>query len=112
MVSGFSVKGRRSKSRVGDGQNAPSGCCEFGCIGILPIKLVAPITEWKAHFKNNIWHVRVDPDHHNGLTKSGAIDALQLRTVDFSRFADRLGYLSAAKMDEVVAAIAVVIEYQ
>ncbi len=93
-------------------KSRPAVVVSSDAFGILPIKMVAPITEWKAHFRNNIWHVRVDPDQHNGLTKSGAIDALQLRTVDFSRFTERLGYLSAAKMEEVVAAIAVVIEYQ
>lgn len=26
-------------------------------VGILPIKLVAPLTEWKDYFKDNVWHI-------------------------------------------------------
>jgi len=36
-------------------------------IGALPIRLVAPLTEWKDYFEPNIWHVRVEPDNENGL---------------------------------------------
>jgi len=90
----------------------PAVVMSSDALGILPIQLVAPITEWKSHFKNNIWHVRIDPDQNNGLTKSGAIDALQLRTVDLSRFVKRISFLSAVQMEDVVGAIAIVIEYQ
>ena len=27
-------------------------------VGILPIKLVAPLTEWKARLAGNLWHVK------------------------------------------------------
>ena len=30
-------------------------------VGRLPIKLVAPLTDWKEYFAPNIWHVRIDP---------------------------------------------------
>ncbi len=36
-------------------------------VGRLPIKLVAPVTDWKPPFTPNIWHVRIDPDPNNGL---------------------------------------------
>ena len=79
--------------------------------GRLPIKLIAPITEWKAQFEDNLWHVRVEPDGANGLTKVSAVDALQLRGVDVRRLARRMGRCSAAHMEEITAAIALVVEY-
>jgi mRNA interferase MazF len=80
-------------------------------VGILPIKLVAPITDWKAHFAPNVWFVRIDPEPANGLTKSSAADVLQLRGMDRQRFIQRLGTVTADKMEEIVLAIGAVIEY-
>jgi len=81
-------------------------------IGKLHIRLVAPITEWKDAFLNNLWHVRIDPDKSNGLTKTSAIDVLQLRGVDMRRFDKKIGKVSAMQIEEIVAAIAAVIEFR
>lgn len=55
-------------------------------MGKLPIKLTAPITEWKNYFTGNLWHVKVEPDDSNSLTKISAIDTLQIRGIDIKRF--------------------------
>jgi mRNA interferase MazF len=81
-------------------------------VGKLPIKLIAPITDWKPTFANSYWHVRIDPDSANGLTKVSAVDALQLRGVDVGRLLKRIGLVSAPAMQEIAAAIAAVVEYQ
>ncbi len=80
-------------------------------VGRLPIKLVAPITDWKEYFAPNIWHVRIDPDLTNGLTKVSAVDTLQLRGMDRQRFIRKLGQVLAPTLDEIVLAIAAIIEY-
>ena len=80
-------------------------------VGALPIKLIAPLTEWKDYFARNVWHVKVVPDSANGLTKTSAIDTLQLRGVDTQRFVQKLGSVSPAVMRSVAAAIAAVVEY-
>jgi mRNA interferase MazF len=80
-------------------------------VGRLPIKLVAPITDWKDHYTANIWHVRIDPDTHNGLTKPSAVDALQLRGLDHRRFVRRMGEVTPDVLEEIVLAVAAVIEY-
>jgi mRNA interferase MazF len=80
-------------------------------VGVLPIKLVAPITEWKDYLAQNVWHVKIVPDPTNGLTKTSAVDALQLRGVDAQRFVEKLGSVSPVVMKSIVAAIAAVIEY-
>lgn len=81
-------------------------------IGKLPIKLIAPITGWKEIFTNNLWHVKIQPNIINGLTKDSAVDTLQVRGVDISRFRNKIGYLSAEEMDEIVTAIAAIVEYE
>ena len=80
-------------------------------VGRLPIKLVAPITDWKEYLAPNIWHVRIDPDLANGLTKVSAVDTLQLRGMDRQRFIRKLGQVSAPTLEEIVLAIAAIIEY-
>ena len=80
-------------------------------VGRLPVKLVAPLTDWKTHYASNIWHVRIDPDSINGLVKPSAVDALQLRGMDQQRFVRRLGQISEETLEEITLAIAAVIEY-
>ena len=74
-------------------------------IGRLPIKLVAPVTDWKPYFARNIWHVKLEPSAANGLSKPSAVDALQLRGIDLRRFIRRLGCIS----DETLAAISIAV---
>jgi mRNA interferase MazF len=65
----------------------------------------------EGHFVSNVWLVKLVPDASNGLTKTSAVDTLQLRGVDTQRFRDKLGALSVADMRSIVAAIAGVIEF-
>lgn len=90
----------------------PTVVVSSDAVGRLPIKLVAPITEWKAAFTTNLWHVRIDPVGSNGLSKVSTVDVLQLRGVDTRRFVQRLGRLTADQMEEIAAAIAAIVEYQ
>lgn len=90
----------------------PAVVVSSDAIGKLPIKLIAPITDCPAYFATNLWHVRIDPDTTNGLMKVSAVDALQLRGMDTQRFIRQLGQVSETTMEEIVVAIATVVEYQ
>jgi mRNA interferase MazF len=46
-------------------------------IGILPLKVVVPITDWKDHYSKAPWMVRLDPTAENGLTKSSSADTFK-----------------------------------
>ena len=89
----------------------PAVVVSSDAVGRLPIKLVAPVTDWKDYFAPNIWHVRIDPDPSNGLIKVSAVDTLQLRGIDHRRFVRKLGQVSATRMEEIVLAIAAIVEY-
>jgi mRNA interferase MazF len=92
-------------------KSRPAVVVSSDAVGRLPIKLVAPLTDWKTHYASNIWHVRIDPDSSNGLVKASAVDALQLRGMDQQRFVRRFGQISEETMEEITLAIAAVIEY-
>ena len=90
----------------------PAVIISSDAVGKLPIKLIAPITDWKEYFNQNLWHIKLEPNVENGLSKLSAVDALQLRGVDVQRFIQKLGQLSDETMVEITIAIAAVIEYQ
>ena len=81
-------------------------------LGILPVHVVVPITDWKDRYARNLWHIKIANDPLNGLDKVSAIDVLQIRSVSTERLTRKLGRVSSAMMEEIVAAIAAVIEYQ
>lgn len=78
-------------------------------VGALPLKIIVPITDWKVHYAVAAWMVRVDPDSANGLSKTSAADAFQVRSVSQQRFVKQIGQLSATLMDEIATALATVL---
>ncbi len=53
--------------------------------------------------------VRLDPDKTNNLVKSSAVDTFQVRSLAEERFKRKLGKISDAKMEEIVEALAIVL---
>jgi len=79
-------------------------------VGILPLKVIVAITDWKDRYAVAPWMVRLDPDRNNGLTKPSAADAFQVRSVAQQRFARRLGNISGDQLREITAALASVLK--
>lgn len=75
-------------------------------IGRLPLRLVVPITDWKAHYSSFPWFVELPATSTNGLSKDSGADAFQTKSISLSRFVDRLGEVTASQLDEVAEAIA------
>lgn len=88
----------------------PAVVLSSDALGVLPLKLVAPLTAWRPQFEWNPWHILVEPGNGNGLTKRSAIDALQIRSLDVGRFREKVGRLPADLMEEVALAVALVVE--
>lgn len=78
-------------------------------IGILPLKVIVPITEWKSRYEVAPWLVRLEPDGDNGLQKISAADAFQVRSVAQERFVRLVGRLSERPMREIATALALVL---
>ena len=89
----------------------PAVVVSSDAVGRLPIKLVAPITDWKDYFSDNLWHVKIEPNRENGLSKTSAVDALQIRGMDTQRFIEKLGEVEETILEEILLAIVSVIEY-
>lgn len=81
-------------------------------VGILPLKVIVPITEWRDRYAVAPWMVRLEPTPENGLDKPSAADAFQIRSVAQQRLVRRLGRLSELTMQEVTSALAVVLSIE
>ena len=81
-------------------------------VGKLAIRVVVPVTTWKDEFSDNIWMVRLEPDESNGLERVSTADALQVRSLSLERFIEKLGQVPSEVLDDITAAIAIVVEYQ
>jgi mRNA interferase MazF len=74
-------------------------------IGILPLKVVVPLTEWKERYGTAPWMVRIDADDQNGLSKTSAADGLQIRSVSHQRLVRKLGVLPHIQVAQIVQAV-------
>jgi len=80
-------------------------------VGVLPLKIIAPITGYKDKFEDVPWMVTLDPGNENGLTKKSVIDLFQVRSVSEERLVERVGMIVADQMFGVKAALKVVFGY-
>jgi mRNA interferase MazF len=78
-------------------------------VGVLPLKVIVPITEWKERYGIAPWLVRISPSPDNGLDKESAADTFQVRSVAQQRFVRPLGGLTGPQMAEIARALASVL---
>ena len=84
----------------------PAVVINVDTVGLLPLRIVVPITDWKPRFAGYPWFVAIPATAGNGLNKDSGADAFQVKSLSESRFVDRLGEVSASELDEIAEAIA------
>jgi mRNA interferase MazF len=60
-------------------------------IGKLPLKIIAPITDFKEHYTLIPWMVSIEATKENGLSKKSTIDLFQVRSVSKQRLSKKVG---------------------
>lgn len=88
------------------GKTRPAVVVNERSVGRLPLRIVVPITEWRATFVTIPWLVLVKRNRRNGLSKNSAADCFQVKSVSVTRFVSKLGELRADEIEEISAAIA------
>ena len=78
-------------------------------IGVLPLKVIVPIPDWKDSFNIRAWMVRLDPNSENGLVKISAADTFQIRSVAESRLARKVGFINEDNLMLIEKALAIVL---
>lgn len=91
------------------GKTRPAVIISDDGIGILPLKVTVPITVWQDRYINRDWMVRIEPSAENNLTKTSAVDTFQVRSLSQQRFVNQIGTLPETTMEEISAALAIVL---
>ena len=81
-------------------------------MGILPLKVIVPITDWKRRYSSADWMVKLDPNSTTNLTKVSAADCFQVRSLSDTRIYRKIGEVSDTKMHEIEMALAKVLKIQ
>ena len=69
-------------------------------IGVLPLKVIAPITDYKPRYENVPWMVKLSPDGVNNLDKVSVIDLFQVRSVAKERLVKKIGEISEQELKQ------------
>ena len=81
-------------------------------LGRLPLKIIAPVTDWKEHYSNYPWMVKINPTEQNCLVKISAVDCFQVRSISVERFITKVGFVESEITVHVQEAIIKVIGAQ
>ena len=87
----------------------PAVIINDNAIGKLPLKIIAPITQWKDYFIEAPWMVKIEPTQQNGLVKTSSVDCFQIRSVSQERLNNKVGEVTLDEVNEVKKGIAKVI---
>lgn len=79
-------------------------------IGVLPLKIIVPITDWKSHYSRVPWIVQLTPDSDNTLQKVSGADTFQVRSVSQQRFVKKLGRVDSVKIQQIKEALKLVFD--
>lgn len=90
----------------------PAVIVNSNAIGILPLRVIVPLTDWKERYEIAGWMVKILPDIQNGLSKLSAADAFQIRSTSTERFIRKLGKLSTSDLNKIIEAVGLVIDFQ
>jgi mRNA interferase MazF len=86
-------------------ETRPAVIVSSDLIGILPVKVIVPLTEWKDRYASAPWMIRIDCDDQNGLSKTSAADGLQVRSVSSQRLIRKLGVIPSIQVAQIVQAV-------
>jgi len=80
-------------------------------MGILPLRVVVPLTDWKDRYSQAAWMVKINPNANNGLSKDSAADTFQIRSISTNRFIRKMGVIEYEQLNQIVRSIMLVVEY-
>ncbi len=78
-------------------------------VGVLPLRVVVPITTWQPRFVDVPWMIEVKPNASNGLKNRSVLDCFQPRSFDVKRFLSHWGTLDGANVERAARTVAEVL---
>ena len=77
-------------------------------VGALPLRVIAPLTDFKERYRTVPWMVVIEPDAKNNLPKPSVVDLFQVRCVAEERLIRKTGKLSDTLQVRMDSALKVV----
>jgi len=78
-------------------------------IGVLPLRVIVPITTWKEHYSQAPWLVQIKPKKQNGLDTISAADAFQIRSLSTERFIRAIGKVDTDTISAILEGVKIVV---
>jgi mRNA interferase MazF len=79
-------------------------------LGLLPLRITVPITDWKSHYASAVWMVKIIPNSNNNLSKISSADCFQVRSISTKRFIKKIGVINTTEIEEIETALANVLK--
>ena len=98
-----------NKSVADIGENCPVIILNDDIIGILPSRVIVPLTDWQDKFDKAIWLIRLEPNDENNLGRVTAVDAFQLYTIPTTWFLKKIGTVTAEELQHIKNAVKAII---
>lgn len=74
-------------------------------VGILPLRVIVPVTDWNERYNSADWMVKITPDAINHLTKDSTADCFQVKSVSTDRFDKKIGEISPENYEKIKNAL-------
>ena len=78
-------------------------------VGVLPLRVIVPITTWKDHYSQAPWLVKIEPTKQNGLDTLSAADTFLIRSLSTERFIRAIGKVDADTFSAVLEGVKIVL---
>ena len=88
----------------------PCAILNSNLIGKLPLKIIAPVTDFKPQYEAVPWMVKLTTNNTNNLTKTSVIDLFQVRSVSEIRLVKKIGTIDDKEFKKCKEALSLVFE--
>jgi mRNA interferase MazF len=83
-----------------------------GLFKSVALRIVIPITSWQDKFTVRPFMVEIPRTTQNGFDRTSAGNVLQVRSLSTERFIRRIGVIESGVMKELLAGLAICLEYE
>ena len=90
-------------------KSRPAVVLSSDLMGALPLRVIIPLTDWKDRYASAPWMLKIEPDAHNGLSKTSSADCFQIRSVSETCLVHKLGELPMQTLDQLVERVTLVL---
>lgn len=78
-------------------------------LGLLPLRVIVPLTDWKDKYSVASWMVKVESNDLTNLTKPSSADCFQVRSVSKTRFIKKIGDIDEITIKQIEKSLALVL---